>query len=146
MNEQPGVEDDVPRTIEELGRTGATESKPISRRESANATYVAVVHTVDGVRFHAAATSRRDLIQRIAEYVQRWGGYVLRPDHARHLRSLLLRGEWEAAVELYFGLVGKRWDKEWLVTTAVAAGSAQVSELGGVVTLDKVRASQSNDT
>ena len=58
-------------------------------------------------------------MHRIAEYVQRWGGYVLRPDHARHLRGLLARGESEAAVELYFALVGKRWDKEWLVTAVV---------------------------
>jgi hypothetical protein len=131
------MEDDVPRTIEEPGRTVAKGSKLIPRRESANATYVAVVHTVDGVRFQATATSRRDLIHRLAEYVQRWGGYVLRPDHARHLRGLLLRGEWEAAVELYFALVGKRWDKEWLVTTVVVAGADRpvAAELGGVVTL-----------
>ena len=126
------------RTIEGPGRTVATESNAIPRRESANATYVAVVHTVDGIRFQATATSRRDLIHRLAEYVQRWGGYVLRPDHARHLRGLMLRGEWEAAVELYFGLVGKRWDKEWLVTTVVVAGADRsvAADLGGVVTLD----------
>ena len=127
------------RTIDEPGRTVATESKPIDRRESANATYVAVVHTVDGVRFQATATSRRDLIHRLAEYVQRWGGYVLRPDHARHLRGLLLRGEWEAAVELYFGLVGKRWDKEWLVTTVAGGDGSVATELGGVVSLGKAR-------
>ncbi|HUQ82086.1 MAG TPA: hypothetical protein VM076_13130 [Gemmatimonadaceae bacterium] len=129
----------MPRMIKEPGRTVATGSKAIPRRESASATYVAVVHTVDGVRFQATATSRRELIHRIAEYVQRWGGYVLRPDHARHLRGLLLRGEWEAAVELYFGLVGKRWDKEWLVTTVAGPDKSVATELGGVVTLDGAR-------
>lgn len=91
-----------------------------SRRLGAEpALFVAIVHAEDGVRFTATADSRRTLVHRIAEYVHRWGGYVLRPDHARHLRALLARGEWEAAVELYFGLVGKRWDKEWLVTAVV---------------------------
>jgi hypothetical protein len=92
-------------------------------RESSDAEpalYLAVVHADDGVRFMTVASSRRDLIHRVAEYVRKWGGYLLRPDHARHLRSLLLRGESEAAVELYFALVGKRWDKEWLVTAVVS--------------------------
>ena len=84
------------------------------------ALFLAVVHADDGVRFMTVASSRRDLIHRVAEYVRKWGGYLLRPDHARHLRSLLLRGESEAAVELYFALVGKRWDKEWLVTAVVS--------------------------
>ena len=83
------------------------------------ALFLAVVHADDGVRFMTVASSRRDLVHRVAEYVRKWGGYLLRPDHARHLRSLLLRGESEAAVELYFALVGKRWDKEWLVTAVV---------------------------
>jgi hypothetical protein len=30
-----------------------------------------------------------------------------------------MRGEWEAAVGFYFGLVGERWDEEWLVTAVV---------------------------
>ena len=143
------VEDDVPRILEELGRTGigSKGSANTDRRETKQATYVAVVHTVDGVRFQAAATSRRELVQRIAEYVQRWGGYVLRPDHARHLRSLLLRGESEAAVELYFALVGKRWDKEWLITTVIAgdAKHSVAAELGEVATLDGLRASRESD-
>ena len=84
------------------------------------ALFLAVVHADDGVRFMTVASSRRDLVHRVAEYVRKWGGYLLRPDHARHLRSLLLRGESEAAVELYFALVGKRWDKEWLVTAVVS--------------------------
>jgi hypothetical protein len=128
--------------LEEIDRTAQKSSTAIARRDTKHATYVAVVHTVDGVRFQAAAASRRELVQRIAEYVQRWGGYVLRPDHARHLRSLLVRGECEAGVELYFALVGKRWDKVWLITTVIAEGSAQVARVGDVATLDGPRAPQ----
>lgn len=111
------------------------------------AVYVAVVHAVDGVRFTASASSRRELVHRVAEYVQRWGGYVLRPDHARHLRGLLARGEWEAAVELYFGLVGKRWDKEWLVTAVVPSGRPRdgLAELGEVVALERRADSRATD-
>jgi len=99
------------------------------------------VHAVDGVRFTTAASSRRDLIHRVAEYVQRWGGYVLRPDHARHLRGLLARGESEAAVELYFALVGKRWDKEWLVTAVVETNDPRnvAADLGEVTRPEELR-------
>jgi hypothetical protein len=97
--------------------------------------FVAVVHADDGVRFMTVAESRRDLVHRVAEYVREWGGYLLRPDHARHLRSLLARGESEAAVELYFGLVGKRWDKEWLVTAVVSADRRDVAAVLGEVAL-----------
>ena len=96
-------------------RSGRAESLTTSCRTD-QALYIAVVHAADGVRFSAVADSRHELVHRIADYVRQWGGYLLRPDHARHLRGLLARGEWEAAIELYFGLVGKRWDKEWLIT------------------------------
>ena len=86
-----------------------------------NTIYIAVVHADDTVRFATSAPTRAELSKRLAEYVRRWGDHVLRPDHAHHLRGLLMRGEWEAAVEFYFGLVGERWDEEWLVTAAVSA-------------------------
>ena len=76
-----------------------------------NAVYIAVVHADDTVRFATSAPTRSELAKRLAEYVRRWGDHVLRPDHAHHLRGLLMRGEWEAAVEFYFGLVGERWDR-----------------------------------
>ena len=98
-----------------------TEFRDIPESSDAEpALFLAVVHADDGVRFMTVASSRRELVHQVAEYVRKWGGYLLRPDHARHLRSLLLRGEAEAAVELYFALVGKRWDKEWLVTAVVS--------------------------
>jgi hypothetical protein len=106
-----------------------------------HALFIAVVHAADGVRFSAVAESRYDLVHRIADYVRQWGGYLLRPDHARHLRGLLARGEWEAAIELYFGLVGKRWDKEWLVTAVTTTDGRRnvVGVLGEVVVPDALR-------
>jgi hypothetical protein len=121
-------------------RTGSTRPEPLSAK-SAGTLFVAVVHAPDGVRFAAAAESRHELVHRIADYVRQWGGYLLRPDHARHLRGLLARGESEAAIELYFGLVGKRWDKEWLVTTVTTTnGRPNVAGvLGEVVVPEALR-------
>lgn len=115
-----------------------TESLPATPDQTL---FVAVVHAADGVRFSAVAPSRYELVHRIADYVRQWGGYLLRPDHARHLRGLLARGEWEAAIELYFGLVGKRWDKEWLVTAvATTDGRRRVAGvLGEVVVPEALR-------
>ena len=110
------------------------------------ALFLAVVHADDGVRFMTVASSRRDLVHRVAEYVRKWGGYLLRPDHARHLRSLLLRGESEAAVELYFALVGKRWDKEWLVTAVVStAAPEQCAAVLGEIALPDALAPKCGD-
>ena len=88
-----------------------------------------------------AAESRSELVNQLAAYVKRWGGYVLPPDDARRLRALLARGESEAAVELYFGLVGTRWDKEWLVTAVVPSGDKRdtVAVLGEVALPDALR-------
>jgi hypothetical protein len=121
-------------------RTGLarTDSLPATNGQ---AMFIAVVHAADGVRFAAAAESRYELVHRIADYVRQWGGYLLRPDHARHLRGLLARGEWEAAIELYFGLVGKRWDKEWLVTAVAATDGRRgvAGVLGEVVVPEALR-------
>jgi hypothetical protein len=104
--------------------------------------FVAVVHSADGVRFATTARTRRGLIRRLAEYARQRGDHVLSPDHARHLRGLLGRRELEAAVEVYFGLVGERWDDEWLVTAVLAPGDhrsieAVVGEVALVDTFDE---------
>ena len=137
--ERPDRSARTARSVRRRG-TARAESLPASPKQ---ALYIAVVHAADGVRFSAVAESRYELVHQIADYVRQWGGYLLRPDHARHLRGLLARGEWEAAVELYFGLVGKRWDKEWLVT-AVAATDGRRSVagvLGEVVVPEALRES-----
>ena len=125
---------------ERTPRPARAESLPTSSRTD-QALFIAVVHAVDGVRFSAVADSRYELVLGIADYVRQWGGYLLRPDHARHLRGLLARGEWEAAIELYFGLVGKRWDKEWLVTAVVATDGRRdvAGVLGEVVVTEALR-------
>lgn len=89
------------------------ESPPATTRQTL---FVGVVHAADGVRFAVAAGTRRELVRHLADYARHRGDHALQPEHARHLRGLLARGELEAAVELYFGLVGQRWDEEWLVT------------------------------
>jgi hypothetical protein len=80
---------------------------------------VAVVHSSDGVRFATSGASRAEVVQRLADYVWPRAAHALWPDDARHVHSLMARGELEAAVEVYFGRVGTRWEPEWLVTTAV---------------------------
>src|SRR5690349_16616567 len=124
--------------------TAHAESLPAKPKQ---ALYIAVVHAADGVRFSAVAESRYELVLRIAEYVRQWGGYLLRPDHARHLRGLLARGEWEAAIELYFALVGKRWDKEWLVTSVTATNGRTntAGVLGEVVVPEALRDSEGQE-
>ena len=81
--------------------------------------FVAVVHARDGIRLAAVADSRAQLVSRLAGYVRRRAVHVLRAEHARHVRALLARAELEAAVEVYFRLVGERWDEEWLVSAAL---------------------------
>ena len=141
---------------ERSDRTARSVRRGPARAESLPASstpdlYIAVVHAADGVRFSAVAESRYELVHRIADYVRQWGGYLLRPDHARHLRGLLARGEWEASIELYFGLVGKRWDKEWLITalTTTDGRRSVVGVLGEVVVpealRDSTRASETLD-
>lgn len=96
------------------------------------ATYLAVVHAADGVRFVAAAPSRPEVVRQLADYVRPRVKHTLWADDARHVRSLFIRGELEAAVEVYFGRVGERWDGEWLVTTVLVTAAGRDS--GGAST------------
>jgi hypothetical protein len=98
--------------------------------------FIGVVHAADGVRYSTVGGSRKELIQRLAEYARQRGDHALLPDHARHLHGLLLRRELEAAVELYFGLVGERWDEEWLVTAVVGpSADGRIAAVVGEVAL-----------
>lgn len=82
-----------------------------------SAIFVAVVSTFDAVRFSAAAMTRHDLVEQIAEYVRRNAHEQLWPAHAAEVCVLIDTGLLEPAIERYFALVGERWDDEWLVTT-----------------------------
>jgi len=91
------------------------------------ALYTGVVLAADGVRLAVVTASRLELVRRLADYVLRRSDHGLWAHHARYLRAVLARGEPEAAVELYFGLVGERWDDEWLVTDVVEAGQSHTA-------------------
>lgn len=82
-----------------------------------SAIFVAVVSTFDAVRFSAAAMTRHELVERIAEYVRGNAHEQLWPAHAAEVSALLDAGLLEPAIDRYFTLVGERWDDEWLVTT-----------------------------
>lgn len=119
--ERCSVEDEMPRIVSfEKPRSDKAASAELRQQTIDRTLYVGVVHAVDGVRLITTADTRRELVWQLAEYAREHGDDALRPDHARHLRGLLARGELEAAVELYFALVGRRWDEEWLVTAVVA--------------------------
>lgn len=107
----------VPREPTRADRASRRHALPTDRSDSE--IFVATVHAADGILLATAAESRAGLVHRLAGYVRRRAVHVLRADHARHVRGLLARGELEAAVEVYFGLVGERWDEEWLVTASV---------------------------
>ena len=83
------------------------------------ALFVAVVHTIDTVRFVAVSTLRAELLRQLAHYAAQRGPDALRAADADRLRALLADGEPEAAVAHYFATVGQRWDEEWLVTARV---------------------------
>jgi len=82
------------------------------------AIFVAVVSTLDTVRFSAAAVTRHLLVEQVADYVRRNSHEQLWPAHATEVDRLLDSGLLEPAIERYFTLVGERWDAEWLVTTS----------------------------
>jgi hypothetical protein len=92
---------------------------PLRSARARTEVFVAVVHAADGVRLATVAESRAELVRSLADYVRRQAAYVLTVEHARHVRGLLARGELEAAVEVYFGTVGERWEEEWLVTATL---------------------------
>jgi hypothetical protein len=79
------------------------------------AAYTGIVYALDGVRFVAAATSRGALMRRVADYVRQRAGESLWGTDARHVHELLARAAHEDAIELYFAVVGQRWDEEWFV-------------------------------
>jgi hypothetical protein len=78
-----------------------------------------VVHGRDGVRFTATATTPTALVARLSGYVRRSAGHQLWPADAEVVLALLEKWRFEKAVELYFALVGSRWDEEWLVTAVL---------------------------
>ena len=85
------------------------------------APHTGIVYALDGARFVAAAASRRALMRRLAGYVGRHAEQRLWPDDARRVQNLLAEAAHEEAVELYFALVGERWEEEWILIANPAA-------------------------
>lgn len=101
---------------------------PESRRPGdADPLFVAVVHTVDDIRFSATSRRRDEVVERLAEYTLARAGDQLCACDAAYVRALIACDCPDAAVTAYFAVVGQRWDKEWLVTTVVAAPKPRVA-------------------
>lgn len=105
----------------------------IAGTECAHSTFVAIVHGHDGVSFTAIAPTRTALMTMLTSYVRRQAGHQLWAAASELVLRLLERGETEAAIETYFGLVGSRWDEEWLVTARVPATSDPASDVAASV-------------
>ena len=114
-----------PRT-ERTERTERTAARP----GSADALFIAIVHTADAVRFVAASPRMDELRRQLADYVRQRGEQALWPADAERLRALLAAGEPDAAITHYFETAGRRWDAEWLITGLVAADGVAGGMLG----------------
>jgi len=89
----------------------------LDRSPSGTIPLVAVVHTVDSVRFVVTSTCRQELLQELSRYACENALDRLWPEDAAHVAALVAAGAPEAAIAHYFDTVGQRWDAEWLVTT-----------------------------
>ena len=81
--------------------------------------YIAVVCTVDGARFAAAAASEPQCLARVAAYVAEQATEQLWPPSANRIHELLAAGDMPGAIAEYFHRSGERWDAEWLVTSCL---------------------------
>jgi hypothetical protein len=81
--------------------------------------HVALVHAPDGVRLAVSRRTSDALVRRVGRYVLEHASHQLWPDDAEHVRLLMRRGRFEAAVAHYFARVGERWDEERLVRVRV---------------------------
>ena len=96
---------------------GTAPITPLDPSSSVPSALVAVVHTVDSIRFIATSTCRQELVQQMARYTSDNAPDRLWPDDSARVADLVARGAPEAAIAHYFDTVGRRWDSEWLVTT-----------------------------
>jgi len=98
---------------------GTTADRPVL--DARAPLYVAIVCTVDGARFTAAAASEPQCLARVAAYVAEQAAEQLWPPSADRIHELLAAGDMPAAIAEYFHRSGERWDTEWLVTTCLRA-------------------------
>lgn len=86
--------------------------------------HVALVASLDGLRFTAVDRSAEGLLQRLSEYVAANAHTGLWPDSARRVRLLLTQSDSAAAIQHYFDRVGDRWDPEYLHREVVQVSSS----------------------
>lgn len=80
--------------------------------------FVGVVTSGDEVVWLEIASSREELLQLLCIHLLPASEYMLPDIPARHFRELVAQTKWEPAVTLYFGEVGKRWEREYLTIVA----------------------------
>lgn len=94
---------------------------------------MAVVHSLDGVRFVTTGRSRETIVRHLAGYVAERCDDLLPEDAGGRVRAMLAAGELGAAIAVYFARVGERWDNERLELFATGADGARWAPAGGFV-------------
>jgi hypothetical protein len=100
--------------------------------------HVAVVHDGVSVRRVWAARTRAALLAHVVDYVgQQELPLRLPAEDASRVTDLLSGGQDEAAIQHYFGSVGRRWDSEFLVTDVVPLEVGSHADEAGSVDLTR---------
>lgn len=74
--------------------------------------YALVVFTADEVQLLTACTSREAAMRQLARYVRERAAYKLHGGERLRVHRLLDEDRVREAVDLYFSLIGARWDRE----------------------------------
>lgn len=77
--------------------------------------HVAVVHAGGTICHITAATSQEQLADRLGQYVRTNAPYQLWPADADRVMRFLKDNRSRDAIDVYFGAMGQRWDREQLV-------------------------------
>jgi hypothetical protein len=118
--------DDSPLTSDsshlDLGQRRAVawpRLEPSVAHRAGTAVLVAVVHTVDSIRFIAAAREEEALLRQVASYVAANANDRLWMADAVSVHALLAARDFEAAVRAYFTTTDTPWDRDWLVIESI---------------------------
>ena len=118
--------DDSPLTTDrshlDLGQRRAVvwpRLEPSVAHRAGTAVLVAVVHTVDSIRFIAVAPDEEALLRQVASYVAANANDRLWMVDAMSVHALLATRDFEAAVRSYFTATDTPWDRDWLVIESI---------------------------
>jgi hypothetical protein len=118
--------DDSPLTTERthlnLGQRRAVawpRLEPSVAHRAGTPLLVAVVHTVDSIRFIAVAPGEAALLPQVASYVAANANDRLWMADALSVHALLATRDFEAAVRTYFTATDTPWDRDWLVIESI---------------------------